>query len=192
MIKTLNRRPIIVALAGPNGAGKTSFYRSFLQPSGLRFVNADLLTMQLQLDPYQSAHLADELRRALVQQRESFIFETVFSDPVGDKLEFLKGAESLGYTVVLFFIGIDSPETSGERVAIRVSKGGHDVPYDKLLQRYPRALKNLQRALIELSNVRVYDNSALSLPHRLVALREEGDQIKLYPPIPPWLRPLLP
>ncbi|HEX8712665.1 MAG TPA: zeta toxin family protein [Terracidiphilus sp.] len=191
-MKILNRRPIIVALAGPNGAGKTSFYRAFLQPSGLRFVNADLLALQLQLDVYQAAHSADELRRELAQQRESFIFETVFSDPVGDKLEFLKNAESLGYTVVLFFIGIDNPESSGERVAIRVSRGGHDVPSDKIAQRYPRILKNLKRALVELSNVRVYDNSIFAQPHHLVARREDGGKLEIYPPTPAWLRPLLP
>jgi len=47
--------------------------------------------------------MANVLRRQLVEQRESFVFETVFSDPVGDKLAFLKEAEGSGYTVVLCF-----------------------------------------------------------------------------------------
>lgn len=192
MIEILTRRPIIVALAGPNGAGKTSFYRAFLQLSGLRFVNADVLALELQLDPYQGAKLADRLRRQLVEQRESFIFETVFSDPVGDKLSFLKEAQAIGYTAVLFFIGVDSFRTSGDRVAMRVSKGGHDVPPEKLLQRYPRVLNNLKRALIELPNVRIYDNSLVGGSPRLVATRENGKKIQLHPPTPTWLRPLLP
>src|SRR5262249_15296926 len=32
----------------------------------------------------EAARLADALRRALVVPRDSFVFETVFSDPVGD------------------------------------------------------------------------------------------------------------
>jgi dephospho-CoA kinase len=53
----LDRRPVIVALAGPNGAGKTTFYHAHLQPAGLRFVNADVLARELNLDPYAAARL---------------------------------------------------------------------------------------------------------------------------------------
>ena len=192
MKQLLGRRPIVVALAGPNGAGKTTFYGAHLQPAGLRFVNADTVARDLDIDAYRAAELADSLRCQLIEARESFIFETVFSDPVGDKLAFLKQAEGAGYTVVLFFIGISSLEVSDERVALRVSKGGHDVPPEKLKERYPRVMNNLKRALLELQNVRVYDNSDLRKPYRLVAAVENGQGIKLYEPTPQWLSSLLP
>jgi predicted ABC-type ATPase len=188
----LDRRPIAVVLAGPNGAGKTSFYRAYLQSSGLRFVNADVVAGELGIDAYRAAEIADEVRRQLVELQESFIFETVFSDPVGDKLAFLKEVETKGYTVVLFFIGIGSPQISDERVAMRVSKGGHDVPANKILARYPRVMRNLEKALVELQNVRVYDNTDLKMPFRLVAVREAGAEIRLIQPVPDWLRTLLP
>ena len=89
----------------------------------------------------------DALRRELVKQRASFVFETVLSDPVGDKLNFLKEAAKVGYTVVLCFIGISGPGISEQRVAMRVSQGGHDVPNEKLIARFPRTLANLQAAL---------------------------------------------
>jgi predicted ABC-type ATPase len=188
----LNQRPIMVVLAGPNGAGKTSFFRAYLESSGLRFINADVLAQQLELNPYRAAELAEALRRQLVEQRESFIFETVFSDPVGDKLAFMKEVQARGYTVVLFFIGISSPRLSDDRIAMRVSKGGHDVPPDKVIARFPRVMRNLHKALAELDNVRVYDNSDLRRPYRLVTLREAGRTIELQGPVPEWLRPLLP
>ncbi len=122
----------MIAIAGPNGAGKTTLYRSHLEPSGLRFVNADVLADRLRIDAYRAAEAADAIRRMLVDSGESFIFETVFSDPAGDKLEFLIEAERRGYTVVLFFVGVDSAATSDERVSMRVEKGGHDVPREKL------------------------------------------------------------
>jgi predicted ABC-type ATPase len=191
MISLLDKRPIVVAIAGPNGAGKTTFYRAFLAESGLQFVNADQMALQLKIDPYRAAELADEVRRTLLARRESFIFETVFSDPVGSKLAFLRDAANSSYAVALFFIGLDSPETCGERVAIRASKGGHDVPKDKINARYTRTMENLRQALITLPNVYVYDNSDLQAPFRLVAALKVS-QLKTYPPVPKWLSPLLP
>ena len=187
----LDRRPIVVALAGPNGAGKTTFYRNYLQPSGLRFVNADVLALELGIDPYQASKLADGVRRQLLELRESFIFETVFSDPVGGKLTFLLEAERSGYAVVLLFIGIEGPELSDQRVAMRVLRGGHDVPADKIRERYPRVMNNLKRALEKLSHVRIYDNSDLRTPYRLVANKENSGKIEFNEPAPKWLRALL-
>ena len=188
----LDQRPVIVAIAGPNGAGKTTFYHAHLQPAGLRFVNADVLAGQLNIEPYSAARLADSLRRELVRQRESFVFETVFSDPVGEKLEFLKTAAQAGYTTVLCYIGIPGPEVSEQRVAMRVSQGGHDVPTEKLIARFPRTLVNLQAALREMPHVRVFENGDLRSPFRLVAVFENGRLVKLQKPVPKWLRPLLP
>jgi predicted ABC-type ATPase len=192
MYEILDRRPIAVMLAGPNGAGKSTFYAAHLILSGLRFVNADDLSQFLTVDSYHAARVADAVRQELVQRGESFIFETVFSDPAGDKLAFLKVAEESGYTVVLFFIGIDGVETSEERIALRVAQGGHDVPSEKAASRYPRTMENLRRALIELKNIRVYDNSDLADPYRIVVIKEEGQKLQLLHPIPAWLKPLLP
>lgn len=188
----LDRRPIIIALAGPNGAGKTTFYHAHLRPAGLRFVNADLIAQELNLDPYAAARVADVLRRELLKQRESFVFETVFPDPVGDKLAFLKQAEQAGYAVVLCFVGVSGPRVSEERVAMRISQGGHDVPSEKLAARFPRILANLKAALRELPHVWVFDNDDLRAPFRLVAVCESGRLVKLRKPVPRWLRPLLP
>jgi len=187
----LDRRPVIVALAGPNGAGKTVFFHAHLQPAGLRFINADVLARELNLDPYAAARLADTLRRQLVEQRESFVFETVFSDPVGDKLTFLKEAAADGYAVVLCFIGISGPAVSEERVAMRVSQGGHDVPAEKLVARFPRTLANLKTAIRDLPQVWIFDNDNLRTPFRQVAVFENGQQVTLNEPVPDWLRPFL-
>ncbi|PIY38350.1 MAG: hypothetical protein COY42_20280, partial [Armatimonadetes bacterium CG_4_10_14_0_8_um_filter_66_14] len=188
----LDRRPVIVALAGPNGAGKTTFYHAHLRPVGLRFVNADVLAGDLGLEPYAAARVAAALRRQLLEQRESFVFETVFSDPVGDKLAFLQQAAAAGYTVVLCFIGLSGPAVSDERVAMRVSQGGHDVPADKLTSRFPRVLANLKAAIRQLPHVWIFDNDDLRTPFRRVAVFQDGRSVALNEPIPSWLQPLLP
>ncbi len=188
----LGRRPIAIALAGPNGAGKSRFYEAHLANVGLHFVNADVVALSLGLDAYRAAELAETLRLELLDLRASFIFETVFSDPVGNKVAFLKNAEDLGYTVVLVFIGIAGPDVSDTRVAMRVAEGGHDVPREKLMERFPRTMNNLKRALVELANVWVYDHSDLARGYRLVARIADRHPIEVFGPTPDWLRPLLP
>jgi predicted ABC-type ATPase len=187
----LDRRPVIVALAGPNGAGKSTFFHAHLEAAGLRFVNADVLSRELKIGPYEAAKMADSLRRELVRQRESFVFETVFSDPAGDKLAFLKDVATAEYTVILCFIGISGPETCEQRVAMRVSQGGHDVPTEKLETRYPRILANLKNALQEVPHVWVSDNDDLRYPFRLVTVFESGQAIRLHKPVPQWLASVL-
>jgi predicted ABC-type ATPase len=189
---SLDQRPIVVAIAGPNGAGKTTFYHAHLQPAGLRLVNVDVIARELNLDPYDAANVAASIRQELVRQRESFVFETVFSDPVGDKLSFLKETAQVGYTVLLCFVGTSGPAVSEERVAMRVSQGGDDVPTEKLFARYPRTLTNLSAAIRELPHVWIFDNDDLESPFRLVAVYEGGRIAKLQIPVPDWLRRLLP
>ena len=187
----LDERPLIVALAGPNGAGKTTFFHAHLKLAALRFVNADVLAHELNLEPYAAARTADALRRELVRLRESFIFETVFSDPVADKLAFLKEAAASGYNVVLIYIGIAGPQVSEERVAMRVSQGGHDVPTEKLKSRFSRSLANLKAAIRELPHVLAFDNDDLRAPFRRVAVFERGGLVQSARPIPRWFKPLL-
>ncbi len=187
----LDARPLIVAMAGPNGAGKTTFYRAHVEPAGLRFVNADVLSLDLALDPYEAARVAQEVREALVASRESFAFETVLSDPAGEKVAFLQRAAAEGYTVVLCFIGIAGPEVSEERVAMRVSQGGHDVPSAKLSSRFPRTMANLARAVAALPHVLVFDNDDLAVPFRFVAEFDAGRIVRVSKPVPRWLGHLI-
>ncbi len=191
MSRALDCRPIIVTLAGPNGAGKTTFFHAHLGAVGLRFVNTDTIARELDIDPYAAARAADALRRELVRQRESFVFETVFSDPVGDKLNFLIQAAQSGYTVALYYIGISSSDVSDQRVAMRVSQGGHDVPTEKLISRFPRTLANLQLAIAKLPHVLVFDNDNLAAPFRKVAAFENAKPVFRASPLPPWLRKVM-
>ena len=183
----LDQRPILVALAGPNGAGKTTFYHAHLRPAGLRFVNADEVARELAVDAYEAARIVTELRQELLRQRETFVFETVFSDPVGHKLAFLRTAAEFGYTVVLCFIGVSGPRISEQRVAMRVSQGGHDVPPGKLVSRFPRTMANLKAAIDELPHVLILDNDNLAAPFRTVAVVQHGRVIWSTDPSPRWL-----
>lgn len=82
--------------------------------------------------------IADFLRKRLLNEDKKFSFETVFSHP--GKLDIMKEATRKGYKVYLYYVSTMSPEINKNRVKIRVSKGGHDVPDDKIESRYYKSL----------------------------------------------------
>lgn len=84
------------------------------------------------------------------------------------------------------------PETSEERVAVRVSKGGHDVPSEKLVSQFPRTLANLKAAAQALPAVLVFDNDDhLDTPFRRLAEFQSGKAVFVAERVPQRLRALL-
>lgn len=183
--------PLLILLAGPNGAGKTTFYESHLKSLELPFLNADILARELNVDSYTAADTIAAIRDRRISRRESFITETVLSDPHGEKVQVLKSAVAHGFDVTLIYIGLESPELSRRRVQSRVAAGGHDVPKEKLAARYTRSLDNLDRAIKELPRVRIYDNSSFQNPHRFLGEFQSG-RLSSTPErsLPPWALPI--
>jgi len=182
--------PILVVLAGPNGAGKTTFYRAILRESGIQYLNADDIAAKVGLSVGDAARAADAIRAELLNEGRSFITETVFSDPVGAKLQFMRDALAKGYSVTLIYIGLAGPDLSEARVLQRVGEGGHDVPSERLPRRYVQSLLNLRAALAFVPTVRVYDNSSDEEPFRLVYERN-GNRADGVAPLPEWLAKVL-
>lgn len=183
--------PVLVVLAGPNGAGKSTFFAHYLSSAGLPFVNADLIARDLApKDPgsvsLAAVQIATRHRQDLVARGASFVLETVFSDPAGDKLDFLRRAQAQGYAVFLVFIGLESPMLSMARVAERVDRGGHDVPADKLRGRFPRTLANLRQAVGFVDLALLFDNSLVDEPFRFVAAYEKGSLVESTAVRPRW------
>lgn len=183
--------PRLIFLAGPNGAGKSTFHEAFLRTTGLPFINADQITAALGVSNEEARKAADAARAEMLNGRKSFITETVFSDPVGSKLAFLREAIAVGYEVHLVYIGIASPLLSEARVMQRVAGGGHDVPPDRLERRYRQSLRNLRAALDFVPDVSVFDNSSDSDPFQLVLSLRRGKRVLAADPMPRWARPLI-
>ena len=101
-----------------------------------------------------------------------------------DKLELFHVARDAGFRTYLYFIATDSPLLNAERVAVRVSRGGHSVPPDKIISRWNRSLGQL-RAAIRLSHrAYLFDNSGKT--HRLVAEFENDRIVLLADQQPNW------
>lgn len=187
--------PVLAFLAGPNGAGKTTFFETYVERLGLPYVNADRIARLLRgAEPgaeqdeidRRAFTEAENLRRALLEAGLSFCTETVFSDPVRAKLTFLEQARAAGYVVFLLFIGLESADLSVARVADRVREGGHDVPDEKLRERFPRTIANLSAAIPIVDEAFVVDNSRYAFPYRVVAVYRHGHLVSLHPPLPAW------
>ncbi len=150
-------------VVGPNGAGKSTFIELILAPlrPGTSIVNADVIAAhRWPADPsqhsYEAARLAAETRARLLERREPFIAETVFSHP--SKLDLIDAAIAAGYTVALHVLLVPE-ELAVQRVAHRVASGGHAVPEDKIRQRYARLWPLVVDAINRSATARVWDNS---------------------------------
>lgn len=164
-------------VVGPNGSGKSTFVELTLAPllPGSAFVNADEIARQRWPDDpashaYEAARVAAQTRATLIELGASFIAETVFSHP--SKLELVDAAHAADYTIVVHVLLIPE-DLAVERVRRRVSAGGHDVPENKIRERYQRLWGLIAAAILRCDSSTVYDNSGRTGP-RIVAHLSAG------------------
>ncbi len=194
-------KPVFYLLAGPNGAGKSTLYRALVQagtvPASAEFVNADLYeAAQLQhvADPQarseQARHWADAQRAALLRAGQSFVSETVFSH--ASKLALINDAQAQGFFVMLLVVCMDDPERLLARVAQRVAEGGHAVPAERILARYPRTLINLASAVRLADGAILYDSETVTPgTHTVVAVCKRDWTQEKVSPLPDWAQQVL-
>ena len=134
-------------IAGPNGAGKTTLSYTILPEifDYDEFVNADEIAKGISpLNPEKAGIRAGRLMlqriKELLNQEESFAFETTLSTKSYQGL--IKKAKEQGYDITLLFLSLDSIELAINRVQIRVSEGGHNIPTEIIERRYFKGLTN--------------------------------------------------
>lgn len=188
-------------LAGPNGAGKSTLYRALVRQGllgpPLEFVNADLherAHLQHIANPQDRSEAArawaDARRAALLAARTPFASETVFSHP--SKLALIQEAQRCGFTVALYVVALDDPTRLLERVAQRVREGGHPVPPERILARYPRTMDHLSQAVRLADASYLYDAMEVAEGGpRLVALRTGASTTVLVDAMPAWAQRVL-
>lgn len=141
----------------------------------------------IQIDSYVASVLADYLRRTAMNAGKSFSFETVMSSP--DKVELLAEARSLGYRTYLYYIATEDPWINVSRVEVRVAEGGHNVPTDKVIDRYRRSIGLLLRAIQHSNRGFMFDTSREEPWY--FAETTDGQTIELKgDSIPNWFAPI--
>ena len=166
---------MLFIIAGCNGAGKTTSAFKLLPEllNCYEFVNADEIARAL--SPFRPESVALEAGRIMLTRIDqlltsgsSFAIETTLA--LKTYVSLIKRAQAMGYTVVLTYVWLNSPEEAIKRVAARVSKGGHHIPEEDIRRRYLRSMENLMNLYIPISNYwYLCDNS-----HAQMELAAEG------------------
>jgi predicted ABC-type ATPase len=160
--------PVLWIVAGPNGSGKSSLYnRSDIEGWGgsVWIINPDLLTAKI---VEQEKLLLDDANLTAVQRVEAWLdasieayqtigVETVLSSPKYQRL--VLKAKDKGFEVRMIYVVLKSAELQAKRIQIRVSEGGHDVPFEKIAARRQRSFEQLAWFLGVVDKCFIFENS---------------------------------
>ena len=142
--------PNLYIISGCNGAGKTTASYTILPEilNCMEFVNADNIAAGLSpSDPesvaFESGRIMLHRIHELMSARVDFAFETTLASR--SYVSQVKQAQLMGYQVSLLYFWLGSAELAIERVASRVSKGGHHIPANVIERRYYRGIYNLYK-----------------------------------------------
>lgn len=174
-------------MAGPNGSGKSTIYTalSAQEPAGsIWIINPDELSKRI--SDQEGLPLVPDANLEAVKRIETWLYasvrahqtvgvETVLSTDKYQKL--VSFAHERGFGVRLVYVYLKTPDINVDRVAARVSKGGHDVPEDKIRSRWTRSFKQLAWFLANADRTDIFDNSEAE--PRLV-LSRQGPELEVY------------
>ena len=199
-------KPQIFVLAGVNGAGKSSVTGASFVQRGVAFFNPDEVAASLREEFGLSIDEANarawtegkERLEQAIRERTHFTFETTLGGNTIPRL--LAQAADEGFEVCVWFVGLESVEKHMQRVRARVAAGGHDIPEEKIRERWNASRLNIINLLPRLTELRVFDNSAEreageNPPPRLLLHWNRGRI--LAPPVseleatPEWAKPIL-
>ena len=195
-----NHKPLLIVIAGPNGSGKTTITSQVLRSEWVEdavYINPDNVAQERFGDwnsddaVRDAANYCKEWRERCLRNGKSLIFETVMS--AEDKFDFILRAKCAGYFVRVFFVSTDNPSINASRIAIRVMKGGHDVPISKIISRYRKSILNCIEIAPIVDRLYVYDNSIDNRAAELLFRLRDGKVVKQYQVlIPEWAKGIIP
>lgn len=155
----------VYIFAGVNGAGKSTLYNARIDDEDVLKsvrINTDEIVRSFGdwrkgADQIKAGKIAIQQRNECLRFGKSFNEETTLTGKT--ILKTIEKAKELGYTIHLYYVGVDSPEIAKQRVKNRVSQGGHDIPAEVIEKRYYESLQNLEKIIAACDFVGIYDNT---------------------------------
>jgi predicted ABC-type ATPase len=174
-------RPVFLIVAGPNGSGKSSAYQDAdIEAFGrsVWIINPDLLAarirdvegLELDVANLEAVRRIESWLEASVLAHQTVGVETVLSTDKYRRLVSL--AKTLGFEVRLIYVLLATPQLNVERVRLRVRKGGHAVPENKIVERYTKSLAQMPWFLEQADQAWLFDNSGAT--PRLIGKKLDG------------------
>ena len=157
--------PTYTIFAGVNGAGKSTLYSTLIQENhdfGVR-VNSDEIVIsnggdwRNKSDQATAMKMAVKLIKDYMNKGISFNQETTLTGK--SMINNILKAKRLGYKIIMNYVGLSSPELAIQRVAHRVSMGGHGIPEEDIKRRYYVSLSKLKELMSLIDVLYIYDNS---------------------------------
>lgn len=176
--------PKFTIVGGVNGAGKSSLsgvLKDCLNDLGV-IVAPDKLTAQHGGDEYAGGKAAIARLQKCLAQRIDFTEESTLSGNFAHKMA--RAARNAGYTVLLYYVGLDTAEESVRRIANRVAHGGHDISSQHVHRRFVRRFRDLAKLLPLCNEATFYDNDN---GFRVVAFYRNGELLFSTDTPPAWL-----
>lgn len=184
--------PNYVIFAGVNGAGKSTLYNTIIPDLDLGIrINTDEIVRNIgdwrnNQDQVKAGRMALNLRKECIEKNISFNQETTLTGK--NILKAIKEVKEKGYTIHLYYVGVESSDIAKKRVKNRVLKGGHDIPDDVIEKRYVETLENLKEILPLVDYAKIYDNTE---KYKLCYGKFSNSYIKVYDKVPNWLDKIL-
>ena len=174
-------------IGGVNGCGKSSLtgaLKAERSDLGL-LIDVDKLVAQLG-SPVEGGKAAVRKIDECLEKGISFTQETTLSGARTERT--IRRAKERGYTIRLYYIGLDTMEESLGRMANRVAKGGHDIPREDVERRFQSRFADVLRVLPYCDEARFFDNDNGFVE---VAEYRNGELIPRVPNPPRWLLELM-
>ena len=193
--------PRMIFVAGPPGGGKSSALS--IKQLGIDWFNADDRAAELNAGSYHKISPAiretvgAELERFIlshIDARLDFAFETTLRSGITFKQTQL--AHANGFHITMVYVAAGPVEEHIRRVANRADLGQHSASEAKIRDIYEKSMVNLVTAFHEheehrIDFLRIFDNSRLWQPPRVVLEMQRGEAINLDASIPEWLETAL-
>ena len=145
-------------IGGVNGTGKSSLtgvLKTQTTDLGV-IVDVDKITAQTGGSAVQGGKIALERIEDCLRRGVSFTQETTLS---GRKTELTAArAKERGYTVRLYYVGLDTPEECLARIENRVRRGGHNIREDDVRRRFAGRWEAVAKVLPYCDEARFFDN----------------------------------
>lgn len=177
----------VLLFAGINGAGKTSLYNTVQSRTdlGVRVSLDDTVRLMGDWkDPViqvKAGCAAIKQVSDLIKQGQTFNQETTLPGAV--IVSQLQEAKKAGYTVILYFVGVQGVEIAIDRVKKRMERGGHGISEEVIRKRYLKMPKALSKILPLCDRAFFYDNTEM---FRQIAYIENNNFADVDPNLPEW------
>lgn len=174
-------------IGGVNGCGKSSLtgaLKAERSDLGL-IIDVDKLAAQLG-SPVEGGKAAVRKIDECLEKGISFTQETTLSGARTERT--IRRAKERGYTIRLYYIGLDTLEESLGRIRNRVAKGGHDIPKADVERRFSTRFADVLRILPYCDEARFFDNDNGFVE---VAEYRNGELIPRVHTPPRWLLELM-